>query len=72
MSVSARVIRNLLMPTLITLHNMATQRGCATLFNGRQDFELIKANVALMALLPGTAVGAEDIRDLQTPGHYGR
>jgi hypothetical protein len=44
---------------------VSPQCRAAALFDGRHDFELAQAQVAMLALTPSRAMGTKDVGDLQ-------
>jgi hypothetical protein len=48
---------------------MAAQFSTAAAFDGGHDLELAQTQVTGVRLTPSGALGPEDIRDLQGPGH---
>jgi hypothetical protein len=48
---------------------MATQFSTAATFDGGHDLELTETQMTSTRLTPGSALGTEDIRNLQRVGH---
>lgn len=60
------------MPTVFTARDMAAERCRAAALNGAHHLQLVEADMARVGRPPGSAVGAEDIRDLQARRSHGR
>jgi len=64
-TVAARVIGDALVAAVLASRHMAAEHRRAAALDGGHDFQLGEAHVAGVGLAPGSAMGAEDIRDLQ-------
>ncbi len=70
--VASRVVGNLVLSAGMAMQHMTAQRGTATLLNRRHDLELPQAQMRMLSMSPGRAIGAEDIRDFQCGAHDSR
>ena len=66
MPVAAGVVGDLCIGTLLTARDMAAERRRAAVFDRRHHLELAETQMACLGLTPSGAVGAEDIRHLQS------
>ena len=64
-TVAARVVGDVFMFALDAPRDMPTKRCCAAALDCRHHFQLVQAYMTRVCSTPSTAMGAEDIRDLQ-------
>jgi len=65
MSITARVIGDVLMFTVFALGHITAEHRCPATFNCRHYLESIKADVSRIGFAKRSAMVAEDIRNLQ-------
>ena len=69
--VAAGVVGNLRIGTLLTARDVPAERRRAAGLDRRHHFELAETQMAGLGMTPAGAVGAEDIRDLQSWSRHG-
>lgn len=64
-TIAARVVGDVFMCAVSAARNMSAKRRRAAALDGAHHLELVKADVPCVCPTPDSAMGAEDIRDLQ-------
>ena len=72
MSITAAVIGDLRVSTVLAAHDMAAESHRAAALDRRHHLQLAKADVTCISFTPGGPVVAEDIRDLKGGASHDR